>query len=97
MSFYIIIRGPLGCGKSTIAKALSKRLNAKYFAIDKILEDNNLEEWKEGYISEESFSKANEIAAKKAKKYLEKRLPAVFDGNFYQKNNGAPHTKVCGL
>ncbi|HIH42060.1 MAG TPA: AAA family ATPase [Candidatus Nanoarchaeia archaeon] len=86
MSFYIIIRGPLGCGKSTIAKALSKRLNAKYFAIDKILEDHNLEEWKEGYISEESFSKANEIAAKKARRYLEKGLSAVFDGNFYYKN-----------
>ncbi len=42
MSFYIIIRGPLGCGKSTIAKALSKKLNAKYFAIDKILEENNV-------------------------------------------------------
>src|SRR3989344_9382950 len=86
MSFYVIIRGPLGCGKSTIAKALPKRLNAKYLDIDKILEDNKLEEWKNGYISKESFSKANEIAAPKAKKYLEKGLPAVFDGNFYYKS-----------
>ena len=33
MTFYVIIRGPLGCGKSTIAENISKTLNAKYFAI----------------------------------------------------------------
>lgn len=86
MGFYIIIRGPLGCGKSTIAKALCQNLNAKYFAIDKILEEHNLEGWENGYISQKSFIKANEIAAPKAKNYLKKGLPVVFDGNFYYKN-----------
>ena len=36
MEYYIIIRGPLGCGKSTISKALAKRLKAEHFAVDRI-------------------------------------------------------------
>lgn len=86
MTFFIIIRGPLGCGKSTIAEKLSKRLNAKYFAIDRILDENKIEEYEEGYVSQKSFLKANEIAVQKAKKDLEKGIPVVFDGNFYWKS-----------
>lgn len=86
MVYYVIIRGPLGCGKSTIAKAISKKLEAKYFAIDKILDDYDLKEWEEGYVSQKSFIRANEIAAKEAKIDLEKGVPIVFDGNFYWKS-----------
>lgn len=86
MTYYIIIRGPLGIGKSTIAENLSKKLKAKHFAIDKILDENNIEEWEEGYVSQKSFIKANEIAVQRAKKYLEKGIPVVFDGNFYFKS-----------
>jgi tRNA uridine 5-carbamoylmethylation protein Kti12 len=85
MSYYIIIRGPLGCGKSTIAETLSKKLKAKHFAIDRVLEDYNIEEWENGYVSIKSFIKANEISAEKAKKDLEKGIPVIFDGNFYFK------------
>lgn len=42
MSYYIIIRCPLGCGKSTIAERLAKKLNGKHIAYDRILDDNNL-------------------------------------------------------
>lgn len=87
MSFYIIIRGPLGCGKSTLAKRLSKILNAKYFAVDRVLDEHNLTDDKEkGYISQRSFKKANEIIALEAKKKLQKGIPVVFDGNFYWKS-----------
>ena len=86
MAYYVIIRGPLGCGKSTIAKALSKRLKAKHFAIDRILDENNIEEWENGYVSQKSFIKANEIAAQRAKKDLEREVPIIFDGNFYFKS-----------
>ena len=85
MSFYLIIRGPLGCGKSTIAEALSKRLKAKYFAIDRVLDENNIEEWEDGYVSIKSFIEANEISAERAKKDLEREIPVIFDGNFYFK------------
>jgi len=87
MVYYIIIRGPLGCGKSTIAEKLVKKLNAEYIAIDKVLDEHNLTNEKEaGYISQKSFIRANEIVAPKAKKFLEKGSAVIFDGNFYWKS-----------
>jgi predicted kinase len=87
MSFYIIIRGPLGCGKSTIAKALAKRLNAKYISVDKTLKRYGLEnDWEDGYISQKSFKLANDIIVSGALKALESGKPAIFDGNFYWKS-----------
>ncbi len=87
MSFYVIIRGPLGCGKSTIAKRLSKILKAKYLAIDRVLDEHDLTKYKEaGYISQKSFIKANEIIAPEARLILDSGKPVVFDGNFYWKS-----------
>jgi predicted kinase len=87
MTYYIIIRGPLGCGKSTIAKKLSKVLKTKYFAVDRILDKHNLTKDKEkGYVSQRSFFKVNEIVSKEAKKLLTKGTTVVFDGNFYWKS-----------
>lgn len=86
-NFFIIIRGPLGCGKSTLAKILTKKLNAKYIAVDRILDEHDLTKDKEaGYISQKSFIKANEIIASKAEKTLQSGVPVVFDGNFYWKS-----------
>ena len=42
MSFYIIVRGPLGCGKSTIAEKIAKIIKAEYVPIDRVLDENNL-------------------------------------------------------
>jgi len=87
MSYYIIIRGPLGCGKSTISEELSKRINGKHFAIDRVLDDNNLDgDKEEGYISQKSFKKANELACTGAIPLLQQGTPVVFDGNFYWKS-----------
>ncbi len=85
--FFIIIRGPLGCGKSTIAQLLAKKLNAKYVAVDSILEKYNLTKDKEqGYISQKSFMKANTIISPKVEITLQSGIPIVFDGNFYWKS-----------
>ncbi len=87
MTYYIIIRGPLGCGKSTISKILVKKLNAKYFAVDRVIDKYNLTNDKEkGYISQRSFIKANDIITPKIKKYLRKNIPVILDGNFYWKS-----------
>ncbi|HLD79258.1 MAG TPA: ATP-binding protein [Candidatus Nanoarchaeia archaeon] len=87
MSYYIIIRGPLGCGKSTLAERVAKMLKAEYIAIDRVLDEHDLTKDKEaGYISQKSFKKANEIVALKAKKLLVKGTPIIFDGNFYWKS-----------
>lgn len=87
MNYYIIIRGPLGSGKSTIAGLLSKKLNAKHFSVDIVLDKHKLTKDKEaGYISQKSFIMANEIIAPKAKMVLKKGIPVIFEGNFYWKS-----------
>ena len=87
MSYYIIIRGPLGCGKTTIAKKLSKLIEGKHISIDKMLEKHNLlKDREEGYTSQKSFFKANDFGIKAANKYLSKCIPVIFDGNFYWKS-----------
>lgn len=84
MSFYLIIRGPLGSGKSTISGKLAQELRAKRFAVDDILEEHKLTEDREdGYISQKSFKKVNEIIENEARIALEKEIPVIFDGNFY--------------
>ena len=82
MKFYIIIRGPLGCGKSTISKILSTILNAEYIPFDKVLEDNNLDK-SDNAFTPEDFIKANNIVLNRAKEYLNKNKIVVFDGCFY--------------
>ncbi len=81
----IIIRGPLGCGKSTISKILAKKIKAEYISVDRILEENNLgKEWEEGYISQKSFLSANKIIEKLVKKT--NKTNVIIDGNFYWKS-----------
>ena len=42
MSNCIVIRGPLGVGKTTVARALAEQLSALYISIDQVLEDHDL-------------------------------------------------------
>lgn len=87
MPYYVIIRGPLGSGKSTVAGKLSKTLKGRHISIDKILDRYGLTgNHEDGYISQKSFIKANAIAAARAKKLLKSDIPVVFDGNFYWKS-----------
>ena len=86
--YYIVIRGPLGIGKSTIAKKLAKRLNAKYVSYDRILDEHSLDKIDKeiGYIPSDNFKEANKIIVPKIKKSLENGNIVVFDGNFYWKS-----------
>lgn len=86
MTYCIIIRGPLGCGKSTISEKLSKILHAEHISVDAILDEYHLITWEEGYISQRSFLKANEIAVERAQIFLDKNTKVLFDGNFYWKS-----------
>jgi adenylate kinase family enzyme len=84
---YIIIRGPLGCGKSTISEKLAKKLDATHIAYDRIVDGRGLNRDKEeGYISQRSFFKANDIAVGEAKKFFDSEKVVIFDGNFYWKS-----------
>lgn len=83
--YYIIIRGPLGSGKSTISKRLANAIKAEYVEIDREL-DKVGETWYAGYVSQRSFIRADEAATKRVKPILEMGIPVVFDGNFYHKS-----------
>ncbi len=85
MGYFIIIRGPAGIGKSTIAKKLAKVLNAHHFSFDEILENNKLDSIKGDGISAENFVKANKLILPKAKEMIKNDKIIIFDGCFYRK------------
>jgi len=77
MSYYVIIRGPLGVGKTTISRSLAKSIGAMVVSIDQIAD----KEWDGGSVR--LYLRANEVAAKKARRALALGTPVVFDGCFY--------------
>ena len=85
MSYFIIIRGPAGVGKSTIAKKIAELLNGDYFSFDELMRKNKLDIIRGYGIPEENFVKANELVIPKARKKLENNKIVVFDGCFYRK------------
>ncbi|MGI0129371.1 MAG: AAA family ATPase [Thermoplasmata archaeon] len=82
MEFYVILRGPLGVGKTTFALRVAKEVGAEYLSIDRILDDHHL--WNEGRRSE--FLRANTFAVELATASLARGAPVVLDGNFYWKS-----------
>jgi predicted kinase len=81
MPYFAIIRGPLGVGKTTVARRIATELRAEYISIDRILADRGL--WSSGRLSE--FVRANAIAARQAREAFAEGIPVIFDGNFYWK------------
>jgi len=79
MVYYVIIRGPLGVGKTTISGRLAQKIGAEHISIDQILDDRGL--WDSGQLSE--FLAANAFAVEQARGFLDGGTPVVFDGNFY--------------
>lgn len=86
-AYFIIIRGPLGVGKTTIAKKLTKLLKAYYVSMDAVLSKHGLDVYDHYYhtIPRRSYLKANKIILPKAKKHLKKGRIVIFDGCFYYK------------
>ncbi len=82
-SFSVIIRGPLGVGKTTIARALVQRLGAEYVSVDTVLADNGLDIVEGECIPVENFVKVNALVHPQAVSALAGGVPVVFDGNFY--------------
>lgn len=84
MTYYIIIRGPLASGKSTVAMRLCELLGAKHISIDRVLDEHGLTNDREDcYVSQNSFRRANELIAPKIRGVLDGGKPVVIDGNFY--------------
>ncbi len=81
MVFYIVLRGPLGVGKTTVSELLAKAIGAEPISVDRILDDHGF--WEVGHPSE--FLRANEVAAARAEEFLRIGTPVIIDGNFYWK------------
>lgn len=84
VSFYIIIRGPLGVGKSTISKKLAQKLKGGHISVDSVLEEHGLDKVEGRCIPAKNFIKTNEIAIPEIKEMLTKGV-VIIDGNFYHK------------
>jgi len=79
MNYYVIIRGPLGVGKTTISKALAEQIGGAVVSIDEIAD-----KWWDGG-SVQLYLRANRVAAERARKALSRGVPVVIDGCFYWK------------
>jgi len=82
LAFYVVIRGPLGVGKTTVAQRLAREIGAGYISIDRILEERGL--WDSGALAE--FLRANDFAVEQARSLLADGTSVVLDGNFYWKS-----------
>lgn len=89
MAFFIIIRGPLGVGKTTVAERLAKRLGAKHVSVDSVLEKHGLDKAAEdtGCIPVENFMNADDLIFPEMKETLGKGKAVIFDGCFYHKGH----------
>lgn len=85
MSELIIIRGPLGVGKTTIANELAKKLSAVNFSVDGALEKIGYKNIEGAGISIEDFIRVNNSMLPQIKQALEQSKPVIIDGCFYHK------------
>ena len=79
----IIVRGPLGVGKTTVGRGLARCLGGCYVSIDGILDENHLDETDGECVPLGNFLKANKLAVAQVKDALDAGASIVFDGNFY--------------
>ncbi len=82
MDVFIIIRGPAASGKTTVARALAKQLNASYFSFDDVMRENGLDKIEGDGISAQNFVRANEIVLPLLRKV---EGVVILDGCFYRK------------
>ena len=86
MAYFVIIRGPLGVGKSTVSKKLADLLHGVYISIDSILEKHGLDKVEnEESIPIKNFLAGNDIIIHQIKQNIVKNTPVIIDGNFYHR------------
>ena len=85
MSYCIIIRGPLGVGKTTVAQALADRLQAHYISIDGVLATHDLDKSDGECIPVENFIRGTELVLTQVQTALSAGQVVIFDGNFYHR------------
>lgn len=83
MTYFVIIRGPLGAGKSTVSQRVARAVKGLHIDMDRILEKEVPEEWVNDSLTERTFLAVNGIAAERAWSVLAGGSPVIFDQNFY--------------
>ncbi len=85
MSYFIMIRGPLGCGKTTISKELANRLSATYLSVDDLLSKHGLDQAPKGAecIPLDNFIKGHNLIMSDLKQSLENSIIVIIDACFY--------------
>jgi len=83
----VIIRGPLGVGKTTLSRMLADRMGAKLYSIDDLLKEAVLDriDPKLGSIPLANFLAVQEDILPEIKKQLS-RHSVILEGNFYHKD-----------
>lgn len=79
----MLLRGPLGVGKSTVARRLARVIGGRPWSIDAVLEEEHLEVWDDDRISLGSFLRANTTVVSEARAVIARGTPAIVEGNFY--------------
>lgn len=84
MSYFIIIRGPAGVGKSTVSKVLAKKLNMKLYHYDRVMKGFGFnfipgDKW----VPLEKYLEADKLMMPKYKDFLSRGKRLLLDGNFY--------------
>jgi broad-specificity NMP kinase len=86
VSYYVLIRGPAGVGKSTIGALLASKIGASIIHFDKVLEELGMNEVVDDkWIPLDRFLKADDVALPRVIKELKSGRKVVLDGNFYHK------------
>jgi broad-specificity NMP kinase len=86
MSYFIIIRGSAGVGKSTISKLLAENIKAEIIHFDKVMKSLEMDYiLGDKWIPLDKFLKADKIKIPEFRDKLEKEINLIIDGNFYHK------------
>ncbi|MFH1047059.1 MAG: AAA family ATPase [Patescibacteria group bacterium] len=81
----IVIRGPLGVGKSTVARAIAGSLKGHYISIDQVMENHGLDKGEEGSgIPARNFIEGNDFVLQMMAE--SEGDTHVIDGNFYHQD-----------
>ena len=84
MTYFTIIRGSAGIGKSTISKLLAKIINAEVVHFDEIMKELEMDYISgEKWIPLDKFLKADKLKIPELKEKLEDGINIIIDGNFY--------------
>lgn len=81
--YSLVIRGPLGVGKSTIAARVAAAEGGEVISIDRIIEEEGIEEWDRDRVALRSFLRANDFVEPRARGIRERGRPTIVEGNFY--------------